>query len=143
MLSEVQFAVYDDSWVFGGIDLLYEFIVQVYGHIFVSLVFPLEIIMILGFCSLNLILFPVAQLDIFLLCNLAWFPASRTVSALTAISKSSRRAIAFVRLPHSRLSSELYSIFQNAGPQQEPWECFCSVLSLIVCCSCSKLLSFR
>ena len=143
MLSEVQFAVYDDSWVFGGIDLLYEFIVQVYGHIFVSLVFPLEIIMILGFCSLNLILFPVAQLDIFLLCNLAWFPASRTVSALTAISKSSAKAIAFVRLPYSRLSSELYWIFQNAGPQQEPWESLCSLLFLFVCCPCSKLLSFR
>ena len=109
-----------------------------------SLVFPLEIIMILDFCSLNVILFSFAQLDIFLISNLAWFSASRTVSALTAISKSSGRAIAFVRLPHSRLSSELYWIFQNAGPQQEPWDSLCSILSLCAvraqnCCPSAKV----
>ena len=85
------------------------------------LLFLLKIIMILDFCSLNVILFPFALLDIFLISMLAWFSASRTVYALTAISKSSANAIAFVRLPYSRLSSELYWIFQNAGPQQEPW----------------------
>jgi hypothetical protein len=73
----------------------------------------------LDFCSLNVILFSFAQLDIFLISMLAWFSALRSVSALTAISKSSAMAIAFVRLPYSRLSSQLYWIFQNAGPQQE------------------------
>jgi len=86
-----------------------------------SLLFLLEIIMTLDFCLLNVILFPFAQLDIFLISMLAWFSASRTVYALTAISKSSANAIAFVRLPYSRLSSELYWIFQNAGAQHEPW----------------------
>jgi len=80
--------------------------------------------MTLDFCSLNVILFSFAQLDIFLISMLAWFSASRTVSALMAISKSSAKAIAFVRLPYSRLSSELYWIFQNAGRQQEPWGAF-------------------
>ena len=75
----------------------------------------------LDFCSLNIILFPFAQLDIFLISMLAWFSASRRVYALKAISKSSAKAIAFVRLPYSRLSSELYWIFQNAGTQHEPW----------------------
>ena len=108
-----------------------------------SLLFLLEIIMTLDFCLLNVILFPFAHLDIFLISMLAWFLASRTVSVFTAISKSSAKAIAFVRLPYSRLSSELYWIFQNAGPQQEPWESLCSLLFLFVCCPCSKLLSFR
>jgi hypothetical protein len=80
---------------------------------FFSLLFLPEIIMTLDFCSLNVILFCFAQLDIFLISMLAWF----SVSALMAISESAAKAIAFVRLPYSRLSSELYFIFQNAGPQ--------------------------
>jgi hypothetical protein len=58
-----------------------------------SLFFLLEITMTLDFCSLNVILFPFAQLDISLISMLAWFLASRTVSAVTAISKSSANAI--------------------------------------------------
>jgi hypothetical protein len=46
----------------------------------------------------------------------AKFSASLTFSALTAISKSSAKAIALVRLPNSRLSNVLYWMFQNPGP---------------------------
>ena len=88
--------------------------------------------MTLDFCSLNVTLFSFAQLDIFLISILAWFSASRTVSAVTAISKSSAKATAFVRLPYSRLSSELYWIFQNHGPQQEP--CGWSLLTSFSIC---------
>jgi hypothetical protein len=85
------------------------------------LLFLFQIIITFDFCLLNVNLLPYAQLDIFLISMLAWFSAPRTVSALTTISKSSAKAIAFVRLPYSRLISELYWIFQNAGTEHEPW----------------------
>jgi hypothetical protein len=49
----------------------------------------------LDFCSLKVILLSFAQFDILLISMFAKFSASRTVSALTAISKSSAKAIAF------------------------------------------------
>ena len=48
----------------------------------------------LDFCSLKVILLSFAQFDILLISMFAKFSASRTVSALTAISKSSAKAIA-------------------------------------------------
>jgi hypothetical protein len=96
--------------------------------------------MTLDFCSLNVILFSFVQLDIFLISMLAWFSASRTVSALTAVSKSSAKAIAFVPLLYLRLSSELYWILENPGPQQEPcghmYECMYIYVCIMYVCMC-------
>jgi hypothetical protein len=57
-------------------------------------------IITLEFCSLKVILLFFAQFDILRISIFATFAASRTVSALTAISKSSAKAIALVRFPN-------------------------------------------
>ena len=62
----------------------------------------------LDFYSLKVLLLSFAQFDTFLISMFATFSASRTVSSLTAISKSSATAIALVRFPNSRLINELY-----------------------------------
>jgi hypothetical protein len=53
--------------------------------------------MTFDFCSLKVILFSFAQLDILPISMLAEFSASCTFSALTAISRSSANAMALVR----------------------------------------------
>jgi len=62
----------------------------------------------LDFYSLKVLLLSFAQFDTLLISFFAKFSASRTVSGLTAISKSSATSIALVRFPKSRLSNELY-----------------------------------
>jgi hypothetical protein len=61
----------------------------------------------LDFCSLKVILLSFAQFDILLISMFAKFSASRTVFALTVVSKSSAKAIALVHFPKSRLNNEL------------------------------------
>jgi len=51
---------------------------------------------------------------------LVMFSASRTLSAFTVINKSSAKPIALVCFLKFKLRSELYWIFQNPGPQQDP-----------------------
>jgi len=72
----------------------------------------------LDFYSLKVLLLSFAQFDTFLISMFATFSASRTVSSLTAISKS----LVVIRFPNSRLSNELYWMFQKPGPQHDPCE---------------------
>ena len=71
-------------------------------------------------CTLNVILVSSAHFHILFISIFGNFSASRTFSTLTAISRSSAKAIALVRFPNSRLSNVLYWMFQNPGPQQDP-----------------------
>ena len=48
------------------------------------------------------------------------FSASRVLSACAAINKSSAKAIALVCFLKFKIRSELYWVFQNPGPQQDP-----------------------
>ena len=97
MLSKAQLVVYSDSYVSYDLTCCRGLEFRYILTSVISLLFFLAASITLDFCSLKAILFSFAQFVILFISMLAKFAASRTFSALTAISKSSANVMTLVR----------------------------------------------